>query len=331
MDTYVFTESELREVVPLTAEDIPAIAEGFAKLAAGEVEQPPILRVDVPEHRGELDVKAAHVRGWDSFAVKMSTGFFGNPERGLPTGFGLMVLVSAETGVTQAVLLDNGYLTRIRTALAGALAAHALARPDASRIGLIGAGDQARWQLRAVAMVREIEQVRVWARRREPAQQYADEMSAELGVPVEVADSAEAVVAASDIVVTTTPAQEPIIRAGWLHPGLHVTAMGSDAEAKQELEGAVLRRADLIVCDTEEQSRRLGELRSLRADADETAGVEAVELGSIVAGDHPGRESDEQITICDLTGTGVQDTVIARLAFARARERGLGTAVRAQR
>lgn len=326
MDTHVFTEAELREVVPLAAADLAPIAEGFARLAAGEVEQPPILRVDVPEHNGELDAKAAHVRGWDSFAVKMSTGFFDNPARGLPTGFGLMVLVSAETGVTLGVLLDNGYLTRIRTALAGALAADLLARRDAAAAAIVGAGDQARWQLRALRLVRDVRRARVWARRPAQAEAYAQEMAAELGIEIESVGEPEAAVGGADIVVTTTPSTEPIVHREWLEPGTHVTAMGSDAESKRELSASVLTAADLVVCDHPPQSRRLGELRAL--DEEALASIAGpVPLGEVASGAHPGRTDGVQVTVCDLTGTGVQDTVIARIAYRRCRDAGLGIVV----
>lgn len=326
MDIRVFTEAELRDVVPLAADDLTPIAEGFARLAAGKVEQPPILRVDVPEHHGEIDVKAAHVQGWDSFAVKMSTGFFDNPARGLSTSYGLMVLVSAETGVTLGVLLDNGYLTRIRTALAGGLAADLLARRDSASVAILGAGDQARWQLRALKFVRDVQRVRVWARRTEQSEAYAADMAAELDLEVEPVGLAETAVKGADIVVTTTPATEPILERTWLSAGTHVTAMGSDAENKRELSASVLTAADLVVCDHPPQSRRLGELRPLDDDALESLSG-PVPLGEIVSGAHSGRTSDSQITVCDLTGTGVQDTVIARIAYQRCRDAGLGIVV----
>ncbi|MEJ2289183.1 MAG: ornithine cyclodeaminase family protein, partial [Deinococcales bacterium] len=129
-------------------------------------------------------------------------------------------------------------------------------------------------------------------------------------------------VSESDLVVTTTPATQPIVRAGWLHPGLHVTAMGSDAEHKQELEPAVLRRADVVVSDRRSQGLAIGELRSAREAGVDVSEERVAELGEVLAGTRPGRTSEDQITVCDLTGTGVQDTAIARLAAARAKASG---------
>lgn len=322
MSTLVVSRAELRRAMPFAPEHLDAIADGFVRLSRGEVEQPPILRVEVPEHNGELDVKSAYVRGWDSFALKLSSGFFDNPAKGLPSASGMMVVISAETGVPKAVLLDDGYLTELRTALAGGVAARAMAPERVRCAGVIGAGSQARWQLRALVAVRALPRVLLWARRREAAETAASELSAELNVPVSVSDGVEELVRSSDVVVSTTPSREPLVRAAWLHPGLHLTAMGSDAEGKRELEPAVLRAVDLVVGDRLSQNRRLGELQGL--DADGEADVAAVELGEVLDGRVPGRTSPDEVTVADLTGTGVQDTVIARLALERATAMGMG-------
>jgi ornithine cyclodeaminase len=125
-------------------------------------------------------------------------------------------------------------------------------------------------------------------------------------------------------VITTTPSTTPLIRANWLHDGLHITAIGSDAEHKQELEPAILARANVFCCDTIEQSKRLGELHHALADFPELE-TQAITLGDVIAGNGTGRNNEHDITVCDLTGTGVQDTAIARFAFERIRARGAGT------
>ncbi|HKI55604.1 MAG TPA: cyclodeaminase [Trueperaceae bacterium] len=321
-DVAVLYEDAIRELVTLDADGLDAVREAFRRLSAGDAVQPPVMRIDVPEHRGEVDVKGAYVRGLDSFAVKLSSGFFDNPQRGLPTASGLMVLIDAGTGVPRCVLLDNGYLTDVRTALAGAVAADALARPEVDTVAVLGAGAQARWQLRAMMLVRWPRRALVWARRPAEARRCAEDMGAVLGIEVEAVTDAEEAVTRADVVVTTTPATEPILRAEWLHPGLHVTAMGSDAEHKQELEPGVLRRADVLVSDRREQGLVIGELRAARAAGVDVGEARVAELGEVLAGTRPGRTSSDQITVCDLTGTGVQDTAIARLAAARAAATG---------
>lgn len=327
MSIVILTEAELRQCVSLDREAVDRVADAFAALARGEAVMPPILSLDIAERNGEVDIKTAYIRGFDSFAIKISSGFFDNPKRGLPSLSGMMVLLAAETGRVQAVLLDNGYLTDVRTAAAGAVAADRLARKTIATAGVLGSGLQARLQIQALRLVREFRHLRVWARDAAKARDYAERMGAELGIRVSVEDSAEAVVRGSDIVVSTTPSRSPLIRADWLHPGLHVTAMGSDAPEKNELEPAVLLRADRFVCDRRAQSLRLGELHHAVAAGVLPSDVAVDELGEIVAGAKPGRENDRQVTVCDLTGTGVQDTAIALCAYHKARERGLGTAV----
>ncbi len=323
----ILTESELRACVHLDLAAVEIVAEAFAALAGGKVAMPPILRLDVPDHNGEVDVKTAYVPGLDGFAMKISPGFFNNPKLGLPSTSGLMVVHSAQTGMVKAVLLDNGYLTDVRTAAAGAVAARHLAPEGPVRAGILGAGTQARLQLRALALVRSITEARIWARSPEKAQTCADEMTAELGVPVAAEASAEAVVRQSEVVVTTTPSRAPLILKEWLHDGLHITAMGSDAEHKNELAPDVLTRADRFVCDRRAQSARLGELHHALASRAVDGSFPVTELGDLVSGTAPGRHERSEVTVCDLTGTGVQDTAIALHALASAAAAGAGTTI----
>jgi ectoine utilization protein EutC len=322
----ILTEVDLRRLVPLDLEAVSCVEDAFLALATKPVAMPPILRLDIPEHRGEVDVKTAYVPGLDSFAIKISPGFFGNPAIGLPSVNGMMVLLSARTGLVEALMLDNGYLTDVRTAAAGAVAAKHLARPDARIAAILGAGVQAQLQLEAMALVRPIEAARLWARRFDQAQATAAALRSRLGIAVEAVERPEAAVAGADIIVTTTPSTTPILRAEWLQPGQHVTAMGSDAEHKNELAPELLARAEPYVADSLVQVRRLGELHHAIAAGIVAADARFPELGAVIAGQAPGRRSDAAITVCDLTGTGVQDTAIATFALARARASGLGTA-----
>jgi ornithine cyclodeaminase len=239
-----------------------------------------------------------------------------------------MVLFSAKTGMLEALLLDNGYLTDVRTAAAGGLAARHLARADCRTAGVIGTGGQARLQVRALKLVRDIERLLVWGRDGDKARAYAAEMSEALGITVEVQSSPEAVVRGADVVVTTTPSRAPLVEADWLHPGLHITAMGSDSEHKNELAPAVLAAADRFVCDSRAQSARLGELHHALAAGVLTEAAPVTEIGNIVAGTAPGRASEAAVTLCDLTGTGAQDTAIALYAYRRARDGGKGVTIR---
>lgn len=320
----IFTEQDLKEYVQLNSEAVKLVEDAFTKLSNNEASMPPIMRVDIEDRDGEVDVKTAYIKGKDMFAIKISSGFFNNYQLGLTTGNGMMVLISTQTGVPEAILLDNGYLTDVRTAAAGAVAAAFLSKKSIETVGVIGAGSQAKYQLRALNIVRSFTKVLVYARSLARAQKFAEEMTAELGVEVIAVGSAEEVVRNSETVITTTPAKEPIIKADWLHPGLHITAMGSDAEHKQELEPEVLAKADILVCDTKAQCARLGELHHALTAGVLTEESQVVELGDLTSLKAAGRVNEEQITVCDLTGTGVQDTAIALFAYQEMTKRNKG-------
>jgi ectoine utilization protein EutC len=319
----VLNEAEIRQCISLNKEALEEVVKGFTALAEGKVTLPPIMRIDVPENHGEVDVKTAYIHGVDSFAIKIAAGFFSNHKLGLPTGSGMMVLISSVTGNPIAILLDNGYLTDVRTGIAGAIAAKYLARKEIRVAGVIGSGMQARYQIRALRIVREFSKLMVYGIVSEEVDAYAREISKELEVEVIKSKDPETVVRQSDIVVTTTPSKEPYLLAEWLHPGLHITCMGSDSENKQELYTDVFAKADRIVCDRKSQAFRLGELHHAK-DAAIIPEDEVIELGQLTSGEIPGRESEEEITVCDLTGVGIQDTQISRLAYHKAIERGFG-------
>jgi ornithine cyclodeaminase len=183
--------------------------------------------------------------------------------------------------------------------------------------------------MRALQLVRNFERVLIYNRTSELVEEYIEEMTAVLNTEIIQADSIADVVRQSEVVVTTTPAKEPFLRAEWLHPGLHITAMGSDAEEKNELHPDVLARADLLVCDRKSQVFRLGEHHHALAASVIAEDDESVEVGELTAERHPGRANDKQITVCDLTGTGVQDTAIALLAYRKAQEKGFGMTIEA--
>jgi ornithine cyclodeaminase len=320
----ILTEAELRKLVRLDVDAVACVENAFLALATLPVAMPPILRLDIPEHRGEVDVKTAYVPGVDAFAIKISPGFFDNPKLGLPSVNGMMVVLSARTGLVEALLLDNGYLTDVRTAAAGAVAAKHLSRPDCSVAAIFGAGVQAKLQLEALTLVRPIAEARIWARDGAKAEAAAADLCEKLGILVRAEPDAARAVAGADIVVTTTPSETPVLKAEWLSPGQHITAMGSDAEHKNELHPAIMAKADLYVADSLKQTRRLGELHHAIAAGIVAGDAEFAELGQIVAGLKPGRASAADLTIADLTGMGVQDTDIAALARDRARAADAG-------
>ena len=323
-DIKILTETELRNTIPLDIKVIDCIESAFSELASGKVIMPPILSMPIKEYNGEIDVKTAYLPGINSFALKASPGFFDNPKIGLPSTSGLMILFSCKTGVLEALLLDNGYLTDIRTAAAGAVAARHLSRIDSSNVCIIGAGTQAKLQLTALNLVRPIQYANIWARNFEKASLVAEELSIKLGFQVQASNNISESVKNADIVVTTTPSTEPILKADWLHPGLHITAMGADQHTKNELDPQCLKLADLYVADSISQTIKQGELRAALDAKIISSEENFLELGKIINKTEEGRSSPKDITIVDLTGTGAQDTAIATYALKKAVEQGAG-------
>lgn len=310
----VVTEATLRDVVQ-EKEALDAVEAAFRALAEGRVRQPPPLGLEIPESRGEVHVKGAHLRGEAVFAIKMASGFYENPKRGLPTGSGLVLVFDAATGIPLGLLRDNGYLTELRTGAAGALATRLLAPPSLDRVAVLGTGVQARYQIRAIAGVRRWRETVAWSPNRAHVAEYCEEMEGAMGVPFRAADSAQAAVDGADLVITVTPARKPILRADWLVQHATIVAVGSDGPQKQELAVDVLARAHRVVADHRDQSLRLGEVHhAVDAGVLEPGSVD--ELGEVLTGQRPGREGDELI-VCDLTGVGAQDAAIAGVAWKR--------------
>ena len=285
------------------------IAAAFVAYSAGQVTVPPVGQLDFPAVDGETHIKYGWIKGDSRFLVKIVSGFYQNPQRGLPTSNGLMLLFSAETGTPEALLLDEGFLTDHRTAIAGALCAAHLAPRTIERIGIVGGGIQARLQLEHLAAVTDCRDAMVWTRRPEAAADYQRAM-AESGFTVAVAPSAQALCEACNLIVTTTPASEPLLDAAWLRPGIHLTCVGSDGVGKQEIDPAIIGGADLCVVDSRRQCVAFGEVQHAVASGQLDAET-LVELGTVIAGSHPGRQSEQEITVADLTGVAVQDIAIA--------------------
>lgn len=310
----IIETSAIQAVVKLDERAIDAAESAFRKLGAGQAVTLPVQQIDCAAHHGQTCVKSGYVPGEPFFVVKVASTFHDNAAIGLPARSGLMLVFDARTGHLDTILLDDGYLTAVRTAAAGALVARILARPESSRAAVIGCGSQAELQLEALTLVRPLRSATVWGPRASSAADFARRMTARLGLPVEPAASVAAATAEADIVVTTTPARAPVLCQRDLRPGTHVTAIGADAPGKTELEPAIVALAEPYVCDLRSQCARLGELRAA-IDAGVVPGdFVAVELGRLLTGATPWRRQPAAITVCDLTGVGIQDTEIALLA-----------------
>jgi ornithine cyclodeaminase len=300
-------EADVRAALPMAA-CIEAVESALVAYSSGEAELPSVIHLDVPEARGEIHVKAGHIHGAPAYAVKVASGFYAADP---PAIDGLVVVFDAATGAPVAFLLDGGYVTDTRTGAAGGVAARWLAPEHATVVGVVGTGIQARRQVEALRCVRDVTEVRVWGRDADRASAAASDVG---GV---IAPTVREAVDAADVVITCTASTEPLVRAEWIAPGTHITAVGSDGAGKQELDPELLRRADVLVVDSLDQCWRLGELQHALDVADR-----AVELGTVCAGTSPGRTSSTQLTVCDLTGVGVQDVAAANAVLANAGDSG---------
>jgi ornithine cyclodeaminase/alanine dehydrogenase-like protein (mu-crystallin family) len=315
-------ENEIRNMISVPEARV-AVSAAFACLAKGEAVLPAVMDIDLVERRGEFHAKGAYLNGARTFCLKTASGFFGNADKGLPVNSGLFLAFDAESGHLRAILLDNGFLTDIRTGASGGLAADFLAKKTVRTVAIIGAGVQGRYQLEALLDVRAPDLIRIYDLDTDKADRYAAEMSAR-GLPIKRASSAESAVTGADIVVTTTPAREAYLSLEWLSPGCHVTAMGADMPAKRELRPDVLAGADKVIVDSLAQCLTQGELHHAVAEGALRAEDVHAEIGEIVAGLKTGRTSEVEITVADLTGVGVQDAAVAEHVVLAAERQGAG-------
>jgi ornithine cyclodeaminase len=316
MPVKIITLPEIKAVLPML-DLLPALEAGFIAYSAGAAFVPPVGELLL--EKGEVHIKYGYLEHDDYYVIKIASGFYANPTLGLPSSNGLMLVFSQHTGALVCILLDEGHLTDIRTALAGAIAARVLAPDRVERIGIVGTGIQARAQLVHLKPVVECRAVLAWGRGPEQLASYRTAMAAE-GFQVSTTLDAAEILQTCNLVVTTTPAAEPLLYAHDLQAGTHLTAVGSDTPHKQELDSAILQQADLVVADSIPQCLARGEIfRALQAGVLTTDHL--VELGEILAGSHPGRTSENQLTVADLTGVAVQDIQIATAVYRALEER----------
>ena len=292
---------------------IPLIEEGFVAYSRGEVVVPPVGELVFNDPPGDVHIKYGYIKGDDFYVIKIASGFYDNPKLGLPSGDGLMLVFSRKTGVLEAILLDEGYLTNLRTAVAGAAVAKYLAPEKVTKVGIVGAGIQGRMQLDWLRRVRKFEEAVVWGVNEEELVAYRRDMESP-GLKIRTTLRAENVAAAANLIVTCTPATAPVLKAEWIRPGTHITAVGSDTAAKQELDAAILARADRVVVDSLSQSELRGEVYQA-VNAGAIGRDRLVELGRVIGDQKLWRASESETTVADLTGVAVQDIQISKAVW----------------
>jgi alanine dehydrogenase len=322
MKTLVLTKKDIELFITMK-DTIRVVREAYISFSAHMVTQPPIMCIDVPENNGEIDVKGGYSSGEGVIAVKCATAFFDNPKNyNIPSGLGIICLFDAKTGHALS-LMDGCLATAFRTGAAGGVSSQVLARADSQTVGVIGAGEEARMQVRAIAEVLPIKTVKVWSIAPDELPQYKQDLEALLPVRVIPCNSAEEVVRESDIVVTTTPSRKAIVMADWVAPGTHIVALGADMPGKNELDPQLFARAKVVV-DSVSQCVAQGETQNpIKAGVIKESDIHG-EIGAVLSGIRPGRENNSEIIIFDSTGMAAQDVHTASMVYKKAVELGIG-------
>ncbi len=320
MDILWLNQNDVKSVLDMPAA-MDVVEKAFKQHGLKKVQMPPKTYLYFEKHNGDLRTMPSFLEAQDITGVKIVNVHPDNLKIGLPTVMALVVLNSTETGAPLAIM-DGTYLTDIRTGAAGGIAAKHLARPDSKVVGMVGAGNQARTQLLALAQVFDIEQVRITSKVISHYKEFEKEMEGIVDCELLKTPHVEEV-CDCDILVTTTPVRSPVVKSDWVKEGTHINAIGADAKGKQELDSQLLARAKVVVDDIVQASHS-GEVNVPLSSGVISSEDIYCELGEVIAGVRSGRESDEEITVFDSTGLAIQDLSTANLVFEKAVERGIG-------
>jgi len=310
---------QLNEIAPVLenkSKVIEAVKQGFISHAQGEIENPlpvqMLFGADENTIEGDCHIKTASSKSLPYFCVKLATGFYNNPAKGLPVNNGL-VLMSSQTGAPLALFQDEGYLTSARTAAAGALAASLAVSDKPKTLGVIGTGHQAELQARWIASYCDLAGIVIWGRSADKANTLKAQL-ADLELEVKIATSITELCQSTKLIVTTTPSTSPLIMASDIRPGHHIIAMGSDSPGKVELDPAILGRADIIFTDEHFQCLHHGEFgHAFRAG--HISETKDQSFGLALKNSEDLGLSSETISVVDLTGLGSQDLAIASFVY----------------
>lgn len=323
MKTLLLNKENVGSLIRM-GEVIGTVEEAYKAFNSGQVNQPPYTCIHLPPS-GEIDFKISHSAANEIISMKASSGGFPNnpTDHGVPSGMGTVLLFDARSCALICVM-DGSLLTGLRTGAAGAVSVKVLARQNARKITSIGTGNQARMQIRAIHEVMKIEEIHAWDHHPENLARYKVDIEREFSIPVVMARSMQAAVEQADILITTTRGKGALVEAAWVQPGTHIVAMGTDTYGKQELEPEIFRHAK-IVNDSTAQCIEKGETwHPLNQNIITQADIHA-EIGEILLGKKPGRETDHEITIFDSTGMAIQDNTTAAKIYRNAIASQTGT------
>ncbi len=293
---------------------IDAIEQGYIAYSEKRAIVPPVGHLGFTDPEGDCHIKYGYIEGDDFFVIKVAHGFYGNQAAGLPGSTGMMLVCGARSAEFKALLLDDCYLTDVRTAIGGLIAARLLAPERISAIGIVGTGVQARMQLELLKKLTGTREVHVWGRSPDAADACVRDMQG-AGFAAERARSPGDIADRCNLIVTVTAAREPLLPADRIRPGTHITAVGADAPGKQELDPEICKRADIVAVDSRSQCVDHGEVAHALSGA-LVAEDRLIELGEMLLRPELGRSSQDQVTVADLTGVAVQDIQIAKAVYA---------------
>jgi len=291
---------------------IASIEEGFIEYSNGNTVVPPVGELLFEKPKGDAHIKYGYIKNDDYYVIKIASGFYENVKLGIPSSQGLMLLFDQKTGVPKAVLLDEGYLTDIRTAAAGGIAAKYFAPKKIKAIGIIGTGVQAKLQLQYLQEYTPCSTVWVWGRNHKNIETFVKYFEADFNV--HIAKTTSELAKKCNLIVTTTPSELALLKVDDIQKGTHITAVGSDTEQKQELESKILKKADIVIADSIPQSKNRGEIYRAVTDG-EISEKKIIELGTAIQNQKLQRTKEDQITIVDLTGVAVQDIMITKAVY----------------
>ena len=292
---------------------IESIELGFVEYSRGNSVVPPVGELLFDKPPGDVHIKYGYIKSQDNYVVKIASGFSNNEELGLSSSHGVMVMFDKNTGYLKCILHDEGYLTNVRTAIAGAICAKYLAPSQVKGIGIIGNGIQARMQLEYLSEVVDCKDVFVLGRDEDRVDKYIDEME-KYGYNITSVNNSRELCQNSNLIVTTTNANESLIYKGDVKKGTHITAVGSDTPDKRELDPEILNIANSVIVDSISQCLERGETKKA-LDKELISEEKLIELGEIIDSGKKYRKDDSEITVADLTGVAVQDIMITNAVY----------------
>src|SRR5574341_322245 len=319
------SEKQVQSLIDID-ELIAALEQAHIQYSTGNAVMPVRLVVPLPQIQGRITSMPGFLNQEKALGMKVVTYFQNNPKQNLPAILATILLFSSETGRMTAAM-DGGYITAVRTACASAMATKALANPDVSVLGILGAGVQARAHIQALTRVRKLSIIKLYSPSGASAASIKEDLEKESGVAIEVAKNAETAVRDSDLLVTATTAKEPIVKPEWLEPGLHINAVGSHRPDLREIDGATLARAKIVVDSRAAIMAECGDILLALKEGSVTEDAIHGEIGEVLAGTKPGRSSANEITLYKSVGIAIQDVATAQLVYRKALEQNIGTHV----